>query len=68
MYKTKPRFPCAMPSSVTLNVLALNASLKHERDISNTGELADLVIDEIRALTPVAAETIRLSDQRFQSD
>ena len=63
MYKTKPRFPCAMPSSVTLKVLALNASLKHERDISNTGELAELVLDEIRALTPVEAETIRLSDQ-----
>ena len=63
MYKTKPRFPCAMPAGATLKVLALNASLKHERDISNTGELADLVLDEIRALTPVEAETIRLSDQ-----
>lgn len=63
MYKTKPRFPCAMPLSATLKVLALNASLKHEQDISNTGELAELVLDEIRALTPVEAETIRLSDQ-----
>ena len=63
MYKTKPRFPCAMPSDATLNVLALNASLKHERDISNTGELGELVLEEIRALAPVSAEMIRLSDR-----
>jgi multimeric flavodoxin WrbA len=62
MYKTKPRIPCTMPSSTALNVLALNASLKHEADISNTGELADLVLDEIRALAPIEAEMIRLAD------
>ena len=63
MYKTKPRLPCAMPSEATLNVLALNASLKHERDVSNTGELGELVLEEIRALAPVSAEMIRLSDR-----
>jgi len=62
MYKTKPRFPCAMPSEASLNVLALNASLKHEPDISNTGELARLVLDEMRPLAPINAETVRLSD------
>ena len=62
MYKTKPRFPCSMPSNARLNVLALNASLKHEPDISNTGELAQLVVDEIQALAPADAALIRLSD------
>jgi multimeric flavodoxin WrbA len=62
MYKTKPRFRCGMPSEARLNVLALNASLKHAPDVSNTGELASLVLDEIRALAPIDAELIRLSD------
>ena len=62
MYKTKPRFQCVMPSDAPLNVLALNASLKHESALSNTGELAALVLDEIRALTPINADLVRLSD------
>jgi multimeric flavodoxin WrbA len=62
MYKTKPRFPCSMPSDARLNVLALNASLKHESELSNTGELASLVLDEIRALAPINAEVVRVSD------
>jgi len=62
MYKTKPRFPCVMPSDAPLSVLALNASLKHEPTPSNTGELTALVLDEIRALAPIAAEIVRLSD------
>src|SRR3954465_7435390 len=65
MYKTKPRLPCAMPSNDTLNVLALNASLKHEAAISNTGELAELVLAEIRALASAEAEMLRLSDLRI---
>ena len=63
MYKTKPRFPCGMPSEAPLRVLALNASLKHEPSLSNTGELAALVLDEIRALAPTSADVIRISDQ-----
>src|SRR5690348_14223810 len=62
MYKTKARFPCVMPSEAPLNVLALNASLKHEPDVSNTGELASLVVDEIRALASVNGGIVRLSD------
>src|SRR6266567_4992725 len=62
MYKTKPRFRCSMPSDAPLKVLALNASLKHEPAVSNTGELASLVIDEIRALAPVSADSVRISD------
>ena len=62
MYKTKPRFRCSMPSDGPLNVLALNASLKHEPTLSNTGELASLVLDEMRALAPINASVVRLSD------
>jgi multimeric flavodoxin WrbA len=62
MYKTKPRFQCHMPSDAPLNVVALNASLKHEPLLSNTGELASLVLDEIRALAPIKADVVRLSD------
>ena len=51
-----------MPSEASLNVLALNASLKHEPDISNTGELASLVLDEIRALASINGDIVRLSD------
>ena len=65
MYKTKPRFPCTMPSDAPLNVLALNASLKHEPAVSNTGELAALVLDEIRAIAPIKAELVRLSDAKL---
>jgi multimeric flavodoxin WrbA len=62
MYKTKPRFRCAMPSEAPLNVLALNASLKHEPDISNTGELVSLVLEEMAALGPIDSDIVRLSD------
>jgi multimeric flavodoxin WrbA len=51
-----------MPSDSPLNVLALNASLKHEPALSNTGELASLVLDEMRAFAQITASTVRLSD------
>jgi multimeric flavodoxin WrbA len=51
-----------MPSDAPLTVLALNASLKHEPALSNTGELADLVLDEIHALAAINADVVRLSD------
>lgn len=51
-----------MPSEAALNVLTLNASLKHETELSNTGELASLVLDEIRALAPINIDIVRLSD------
>src|SRR5947208_6271000 len=62
MYKTKPRFRCVMPSDAPLNVLALNASLKHEPMLSNTGELAALVLAEMRTLAQITATEVRLSD------
>jgi multimeric flavodoxin WrbA len=51
-----------MPSDAPLRVLALNASLKHEPSLSNTGELASLVLDEMRALASISADMVRLSD------
>ena len=51
-----------MPSDAPLSVIALNASLKHEPEISNTGELATLVLEEMRALAPTNVEVVRLSD------
>jgi multimeric flavodoxin WrbA len=51
-----------MPSDAPLSVLALNASLKHEPDLSNTGELASLVLEEIQALGHARTEMIRLAD------
>jgi multimeric flavodoxin WrbA len=52
-----------MPTEAPLRVLALNASLKHEPAISNTGELTALVLDEIRALASMESDLIRLSDR-----
>jgi multimeric flavodoxin WrbA len=51
-----------MPSDAPLNVLVLNASLKHEPTLSNTGELAALVLDEMRAMAAISANVVRLSD------
>jgi multimeric flavodoxin WrbA len=51
-----------MPSDAPLNVLVLNASLKHEPELSNTGELASLVLEEIGVLAPINADAVRLSD------
>src|SRR5262245_3104832 len=65
MYKTKPRFRCSMPSEAPLNVLALNASLKQEPDVSSTGELASLVLDEIGALASINSDIVRLSDAKL---
>lgn len=67
MYKTKPCAPCAMPSPDTaLDVLVLNGSLKHEPDLSNTGEVAELVLAEMRALHPkLSTAIVRLADRRL---
>ena len=49
----------------TLKVLVLNGSLKHGPAVSNTEEVANMVVEEMRALAPTSAETIRLADQRI---
>jgi len=67
MYKTKPCGDCAMPApDMPLRVLVLNASLKHVPDISNTGELSELVLENMHALHPkLESEIIRLSDLKL---
>jgi multimeric flavodoxin WrbA len=62
MYKPKPARPCAMPApGMALKALVLNASLKHEPDVSNTEELAGLVLDHM-ADHGVTGEVLRLAD------
>ena len=63
MYKTKSCADCDMPAPGTaLRALVLNASLKHGPLLSNTGELAELVVSHL-AERGVTAETVRLADQ-----
>jgi multimeric flavodoxin WrbA len=65
MYKPKPTAPCAMPAPGTpLRALVLNASLKHAPDLSNTQELAELVLEHLRP-HDVTAEVVRLADLRL---
>ena len=65
MYKTKPHFDCHMPkTSEELKVLVLNASLKHGPEISNTEELAQLVLDNMKEYK-VSSEIIRLADKNI---
>ena len=65
MYKTKPCHDSEMPSPMMgLKALVLNASLKHGKDLSNTGELAELVLKHL-AERGATGEEIRLSDQKI---
>src|SRR3989344_1192288 len=50
MRRPKQYKTCKMPEcKAVLKVLVLNASLKHEPGISNTGELAQKVLENIKA-------------------
>jgi multimeric flavodoxin WrbA len=62
MYKPKPHHECEMPARAKLNVLALNGSLKHEPDISNTDEVTREVIANMGASCEIDSEVIRLAD------
>ena len=65
MYKPKPCRSCHMPAPGTpLRALVLNASLKHAPAISNTGELAALVLEHMEP-HGVRGEVIRLADERL---
>ena len=65
MYKTKPCAKCEMPSPGTeLKALVLNGSLKHNKDVSNTEELAQLVLQEMRP-HKVSSTIIRLADKNI---
>lgn len=49
-----------------LKVLVLNASLKHGPDISNTEELANLVLENMQSYKDgIEAEVIRLADKKI---
>lgn len=50
MYKTKPHLECTMPGAAKLRITALNGSLKHAPDISNTEELAAMAKNLARDL------------------
>lgn len=72
MYKTKPVFECEMPKCKpeegNVNILVLNASLKHKNnETSNTEEVANMVIEEMRKLegNKLSSEIIRLSDKNI---
>jgi len=65
LYKIKPNLPCDMPGKNKLNVLAVNGSLKHAPDVSNTEELALEVIRNMGASSEIASEVVRLSDRKL---
>jgi len=67
MYKTKPCGPAAMPApEMNLRVLVLNASLKHQPNLSNTGEVAELVLAEMKALhAGLETDVVRLADKKI---
>jgi multimeric flavodoxin WrbA len=65
MYKPKPHRECEMPARAKLNVLALNGSLKHEPDISNTDEVTREVIANMGKSCEIDSEVIRLSDENL---
>lgn len=48
-----------------MKVLVLNASLKHGKDLSNTEEVTNLVLDEMRKHGKIEVETIRLADKNI---
>lgn len=64
MRKNKKLVPCdfAFPDK-KISVLILNASLKHGRKPSNTGELAELVVANMKKLGKVTSKHIRLADK-----
>jgi multimeric flavodoxin WrbA len=65
MYRTKPIHDCDMPNpDQELKVLVLNASLKHGTEMSNTEELAQLVLDNMKS-HKTSAEIIRLADKNI---
>jgi multimeric flavodoxin WrbA len=68
MYKVKPAFDCEMPETKgPLKALVLNASLKHKNKnkITNTEELAKLVLKNMRRYGKIDAEVVRLADRNI---
>lgn len=48
-----------------INVLVLNASLKHVPLESNTGEVVALVLSRMQAIAPVSVKEVRLADMHI---
>lgn len=48
-----------------LNVLVLNASLKHEPTVSNTEEVTDMVLEHMRKHGEISVEVVRLADKNI---
>lgn len=66
MYRPKPKDACDMPApDLPLRVLILNASLKHAPDLSNTEEVANLVVDEMKKHGKLEFEAVRLADKNI---
>ncbi len=66
MYKPKACMACEMPSPETMTkVLVFNCSLKHENEISNTGELSELVLKFMNEFGKIESEVIRISDKNI---
>jgi len=65
MYRTKSSHDCVMPeTSKPLKVLVLNGSLKHAPDLSNTEELTQLVLENMKPHN-IQADIIRLADKNI---
>lgn len=67
MYKQKPYHSCDMPdATIPLKVVILNASLKHGPDLSNTEEVAQLIVEQMKTHNShVESESIRLADKNI---
>ncbi|MEO8210201.1 MAG: NAD(P)H-dependent oxidoreductase [bacterium] len=66
MYTIKQSLSCEMPlPDSKINVLVLNCSLKHENEISNTGELSELALNYMKDFGKVESEFIRISDKNI---
>jgi multimeric flavodoxin WrbA len=48
-----------------IDVLVLNASLKHAPESSNTGEVVDLVLSKMEEFAPIKTVEIRLADKNL---
>ena len=48
-----------------INVLVLNASLKHAPESSNTGEVVDMVLSQMQSLAPIKVVQVRLADRNI---
>jgi hypothetical protein len=66
MYRMKTPWTCELPSSTKLKVTVLNASLKRRPEISNTEEVAALVVKSMGTACQIDAEIVRLADLNIE--